>query len=242
MITKAQVKHIRSLEDKKNRRATGQFVVEGDKMVRELLSSSLRTLEIFATSDWLEVHANNIPSNTLIHEVSESMLSSLSFLTTPNKVLALAALPAGLESEVRGVSLVLDDIQDPGNMGTLIRTADWFGVKQIYASPATADAFNPKVVQASMGSVFRVNISVTDITQLLKENHKLPAYAAVLGGEDIGKVGKIKEGFIVLGNESKGIHPEILARCKHKLTIPKHGQAESLNVAVAAGIICQALL
>ena len=140
------------------------------------------------------------------------------------------------------ISLALDTIQDPGNMGTIIRLADWFGIKNIFCSTNCVDVYNPKVVQASMGSISRVRVGYTDILSLLEENKEIPIYAAVLHGKDITKMEKINEGIIVIGNESKGINEEILKLANVQITIPGKGKAESLNAGVAAGIILSHLV
>ena len=147
------------------------------------------------------------------------------------------------DPEIKGsISLALDTIQDPGNMGTIIRLADWFGIKNIFCSTDCADVYNPKVVQASMGSISRVRVGYTDILSLLKENKEVRIYAAVLNGKDITKMERINEGIIVIGNESKGINQEILKLAHVRITIPGKGKAESLNAGVATGIILSHLV
>jgi len=135
------------------------------------------------------------------------------------------------------ISLILDDIQDPGNLGTIIRNADWFGIENIICSENCVDCYNPKVVQSTMGSLSRVNIVYTDLISFIKKKVGISLYAAALSGTSIYKIEKIKEAFILIGNESKGVHEDILKLATHKITIPKYGHAESLNAAVASGII-----
>jgi TrmH family RNA methyltransferase len=242
MITKAQVKHIRSLDDKKNRLEHREFVVEGDKMVTELLQSKLHVIHLFAIKKWIEANKYILPAMADIHEVEESELGRISHMTTPNQVLAVASLPKNNAIEPMGVSLVLDTIQDPGNMGSIIRIADWFGVSSIFCSMQCVDVYNPKVIQSSMGSLFRVGIYYCDILQLLQSHQHIEAYAAALAGDPIREVVLKKDAFIVIGNESKGISADVMHACHHRMTIPRKGEAESLNAAVATGIICHSLL
>ncbi|MEP6700840.1 MAG: RNA methyltransferase, partial [Bacteroidota bacterium] len=178
-------------------------------------------------------------AKTKVTEITEKELERISQLKTPNKVLAIVQQfdNSGAIDTKNKISLVLDNVQDPGNLGTIIRTADWFGIEQIICSPDTADVYNSKVVQATMGSIVRVRVFYTDLGKWLAEQKEVPIYAAVLGGQDVTGIKKISEAIIVFGNESKGISPEILQLVKTKLTIPKKGKAESLNVAVATGII-----
>ena len=165
-------------------------------------------------------------------------------MSTPNQVLAIAKkIEWESEAIIKGnISLALDEIQDPGNMGTIIRLADWFGLKNIFCTINCADAYNPKVVQASMGSITRVRIEYTDLHLLLEKNNELRIYATALNGRDITKIEKLNEGIIIIGNESKGISDEILALANARLTIPRKGKAESLNAAVATGIILSHLI
>ena len=141
-----------------------------------------------------------------------------------------------------GISLMLDSLQDPGNMGTIIRTADWFGVRQLVCSPDCADAFAPKVVQGSMGSIVRVQLLYTPLAAFVQQHPGLKLYAATLGGEPLAKTGAIKEGMLVIGNEGRGVSPELLAACYRQITIPRLGHAESLNAAVATGILLSHLV
>jgi RNA methyltransferase, TrmH family len=239
MITKLQVKHIQSLRDKKIRLALNEFIVEGIKIVEELLVSSFEVKQIFAIKSWIDSHAK---SNFLIQEITEFELQKISCLKTPNAVVAIAALPKHENVIPKKVSLVLDSIQDPGNVGSIIRIADWFGIETVYVNEHCADAFNEKVVQATMGGIFRVKIIQEDFEKLFSQNKHLPVYAATLNGKPLNEYTKIKQGFILLGNESKGINQMLQSLANHQLTISKIGEAESLNVAVAAGIICDRLL
>lgn len=240
MITKAQVKHIRSLDDKKNRIAFGEFVVEGDKMVRELLGSHLTTIHVYALKEWVLAN-KQILRNTEYTIIEPFELQKMSMQQHPNQVLALSGLPIWPHEPEEGICLVLTGIQDPGNLGSIIRIADWFGVSRIYCSHDTVDFLNPKVVQSSMGSVFRVPVVYTTIEELLA-NTNWPVYGTALGGEPLTSVAKISKGYVVIGNESKGVPPEILKFCTQQVQIPGKGKAESLNAAVATGIVCFALL
>ncbi len=244
MISKNNTKLIKSLSDVKNRRETGLFVAEGEKIVNELLASGLVIEQIFAVKDWIQNH----PSHArLCLEVRESQLESLSLQKTPNKVLALARLPdysMDLYLMKDQLCLVADNIQDPGNMGTIIRLCNWFGIGQIICSNESADAFNPRVVQASMGAVFNTQIHSTSLPGFLTEyqskfRHRV--YGTFLKGESIYSTKTEPAGLIVLGNESKGISAEVAKFIDKAITIPSFPadkrSMESLNVSVAAAII-----
>ena len=242
MITKNQFKYIQSLGQKKPRDADNVFIAEGPKLVNELLLSPIcNVTHIYAVSNWI---AQNKQLQSEIVEVTHEELEKISQLNTPNQVVAIAEkIKWNGEPQVKNkVSLVLDTIQDPGNLGTIIRLADWFGIETIFCSNDSADIYNPKVVQSSMGSITRVRAEYMDLTDLLKHNNEIRLYATVLDGRDITKMEKLNEGLIVIGNESKGISEEILKLSNVKITIPKKGNAESLNVAVATGIILSHLL
>lgn len=242
MITKSEVKYIQSLGHKKFRDEYQQFVAEGPKIITELLDApGSRVKAIYGTAEWWQQQAHlrdRLPAEAVI-EVREEELERISFLSTPNQVLGVfyqPAAPAATSLHNR-VSLMLDNLQDPGNMGTIIRIADWFGVQHIIASRESADIYNPKVVQATMGSIARVHVLYEDLPAFLQKNTAVPVYAATLGGDPLPSVGKMKEGIILIGNESKGISKELLEFASCKITIPRVGAAESLNAAVASGII-----
>jgi len=236
MITKNQVKYIQSLGQKKCRDTEQVFVAEGPKLVNELLiAENCKIVHLYAVKEWIDQSQTNVE----ITEVTPEELQKISQLTTPNQVLAIAK-KIGWEGEpvIRGtVSLALDEIQDPGNMGTIIRLADWFGIKNIFCSLNCVDVYNPKVVQSSMGSIARVRVNYRDLVPWLKENNEVCIYATVMNGRDITKMDTINEGIIIIGNESKGISGEIVELSNVQITIPGKGKAESLNAAVAAGII-----
>ena len=244
MITKNQVKYIQSLGQKKSRDIENRFIAEGPKLVNELLiAENCRIVQLLALKDWMDENPN-AGNNTEVIEISDSELEKISQLTTPNQVLAvIEKIQWKNDPEIKGnVLLALDTIQDPGNMGTIIRLADWFGIKNIFCSTDCADVYSPKVVQSSMGSISRVRVEYTEILSWLTENNDVCIYAAVLNGRDITKMEKISEGIIVIGNESKGINTEMLRLANVQITIPGKGKAESLNAAVATGIILSHLL
>jgi len=246
MLNKTHTKYIQSLHHKKFRDEYGVFIAEGPKVVLELLQSRVFTcLQLFAIGEWLEANEKILqqypgPERVAIKDFE---LEKISLLTTPHSLLGVfkkktAALPAPVKGKI---TLVLDTIQDPGNFGTIIRTADWFGVDHIICSSTCADMYNPKVVQSTMGSLARVNIIYTDVAEWLQQHAAIKKYAAALNGKKITEVKKLKEAIIIIGNEGKGISDAVMALADEKITIPKIGEAESLNAAVAAGIILAAV-
>ncbi|MBW6490879.1 MAG: RNA methyltransferase [Lentimicrobium sp.] len=247
MLSRNQLKLVTSLRLSKFRQEEGLFVVEGVKMVKELLNSDFRIKTIFATKDWIS--GEHLPADRYlveIVEINDSELGKISNLTTPNQVLAVAYIKEseGLKSFSQEWILALDQIRDPGNMGTIIRTADWFGILGIVASTGTVDIWNPKVVQASMGSIFRIPVFYTDLNLFLQDAAKSsPVYGALLDGESISDVVFGNHGILVIGNESHGISKHIQLHVSHRLTIPsaipgEQGRAESLNASMATGIFC----
>jgi RNA methyltransferase, TrmH family len=239
MLTKARVKYIQSLAQKKLRDEAGEFVAEGPKVVPELLSAGMECIAVYALASWMSENSALLHKAASVEEVDDVTLSRLSHLSTPNTVVAVfkKRTHAGHYDYAGKISLVLDDIQDPGNLGTIIRIADWFAVEHIVCSPSTADCYNPKVVQSTMGSLARVHILYTDLSSFLEQHHFIPAYAAMASGTPLQQVGNLKQGFILIGNESKGVSQGIVERCKGTISIPRLGKAESLNAAIAAGII-----
>jgi len=236
MITKNQVKYIQSLGQKKWRDAEQVFIAEGPKLVNELLmAENCKIVQVYALKEWIDASKAKVE----ITEVTTDELQKISQLTTANQVLAIAKKIEWVGGPVvkQSISLVLDEIQDPGNMGTIIRLADWFDVKNIFCSMDCVDVYNAKVVQASMGSITRVRVEYTELSSWLTNNNEIRLYATTLNGRDITKMEKITEGMIVIGNESKGISEEILKLSNVQITIPRRGKAESLNAAVATGII-----
>jgi TrmH family RNA methyltransferase len=241
MLSKTYTKYIQSLHHKKSRDIERVFIGEGTKVVVELLQTQqFLCKDVLCTEKWFEnnqqVLAEYFDQQPQI--ITDIELEKISALSTPNEVLAIYEQKKPVMVNVSGkVSLVLDTIQDPGNLGTIIRIADWFGIENIICSIGTAEMYNPKVVQSTMGSLGRVNIIYKDLLTWLDENKGIKIYAAALSGTDLYEVKKIKEGFIVIGNESKGINEALLKLADEKITIPKKGSAESLNAAVATGII-----
>lgn len=239
MLVKSQVKYIQSLGQKKHRDQNAVFIAEGPKLIAELLESIPTSfVDIYALPEWIASH-EHLTKQTDITPVDEDELAKISQLQTPNQVLAVLKKwdeQSAMIAKDR-LTLALDTIQDPGNLGTIIRIADWFGVSQIVCSQDCADRYNPKVVQSTMGSIARVNVFYTDLEQWLNQQDSVPIYAAVLNGQSLNELSPVQEGIIVIGNESKGISDAILKLVNHKITIPKKGKAESLNAAVATGII-----
>jgi TrmH family RNA methyltransferase len=240
MLSKSDIKYIQSLSHKKFREQEQLFPLEGVKMVDELLQEANHAVKkIYAIKDWVSLHIKSIPANVTIQVIEDFELQKLSSQKTPQQVIALVELP---QNDIKkqlfdGVTIVLDHIQDPGNLGTIIRTCDWFGIKNIICSPDTVDAFNAKVVQSAMGSILRVNIFYTELTDFFRKHADIPVYSAVLNGISIHKASIASRCFVVIGNESVGISDEILALTSQSITIPKHGKAESLNAAIATSII-----
>jgi len=246
MITKLQVKYIQSLGQKKFRDEEAVFIAEGPKIINELLGDAASKPEaIYATRGWIEEDMPAIkrtaPYNVV--EIKQADLERVSFLQAPNRVLGLFKKPEYTNLNfTMTVSLMLDGIQDPGNLGTIIRIADWFGITNIACSKDCADAFAPKVVQATMGSIARVKLMYTDLIELVKQMPSIPLYAATLDGESISHHQPVREGILITGNESKGVSTALLTYCKQRVTIPRIGSAESLNAAVATGIILSHLV
>ena len=241
MLSKAYTKYIQSLHHKKFRDTEGEFIAEGSKVVMELLQSQkFVCVQIIGLQDWMHENEPLIrkyyTGPLQVAEIFE--LEKASALSTPNQVLAVFKKAKILSVDPKGsITLVLDTIQDPGNLGTIIRIADWFGVRSIVCSEDCTDMYNPKVVQSTMGSLGRVGVMYTNIAEWLQKNNSINIYAAALNGKNVNEIHGLTEGIIVIGNESKGISDDIMQRCTQKITIPKIGEAESLNAAVATGII-----
>ena len=242
MLVKQKIKYIQSLGQKKFRDEHNSFVAEGPKTVMELLSRpGVKITELYATEQWLHDHPAAI-KDLPVTEISSAELERISALKTPNGLLAVVEKFNSAEVVMKDrFILALDTIQDPGNLGTILRTADWFGVRDVICNTGCADIYNPKVVQASMGSIARVNVWYTDLHQWLSSSGAR-IYATSLDGDDITKRGKGIPGVLVIGNESRGIDPAILAIAHQRITIPRSGEAESLNAAVATGIVLSHLL
>ncbi|MBC7826955.1 MAG: RNA methyltransferase [Chitinophagaceae bacterium] len=245
MLMKSKIKYIQSLSQKKLREQEGVFVAEGPKIVGEILQAPNTELEqIFATRKWIlqnPLQAQDFEEKLM--EVNDDELKRISFLQSPNMVLGIFKQPVFVPFNVTDkVSLMLDAIQDPGNLGTIVRCADWFGVQQIICSRDCADIFSSKVVQSTMGSICRVQVIYEDLLSFIQSHSNVLLYAATLKGVDLSKYPNIQEGIILIGNESKGIQPELLSMVDHQITIPGKGNAESLNAAIATGIILSHLI
>lgn len=244
MLSKATLKLIKSLELRKFRKESGLFVAEGGKTVTDLLQQGIETYKIFATKAWMDSHSSECLGE--ITEITDEEMRRASFLRTPQGILALFKQPEysmDPTCPTRELCLALDNVQDPGNLGTIIRIADWFGIENIYCSNGSADVYNPKVIQATMGAVGRVKIHYTNLPQLIESiKDKTNIYGTFLDGENLyGKELKNK-GLIIMGNEGNGISDECGRLVSDRLLIPNYpaGRAtsESLNVSVATAIIC----
>ena len=245
MISKNKIKYIRSLELKKNRNKEGLFVAEGHKVVDDLLALRPAML-IVATKEWLQ--GKHLNERTEVIEVTEEELRKVSFLQHPQQVLAIFEQDSqnafnATEVDVTKLSLALDGVQDPGNLGTIIRIADWFGITHIYCSQETADVYNPKVVQATMGSIARVSVRYGDLQALIDNLPEgTPVYGTLLDGENIYQQELDNKGIIIMGNEGKGISPTLAKKVNKRLLIPNFPEgratADSLNVAIATAITC----
>ena len=242
MISKNKIKYIRSLELKKNRNKEGKFVAEGFKVVDDLLALQPADL-IVATQEWL--HGKHFAAQTEVIEVTEEELKKVSFLQHPQQVLAVfrQATSGDYSINTSELSLALDGVQDPGNLGTIIRIADWFGITHIYCSQDTADVYNPKVVQATMGSIARVKVEYGNLLALVESlPADVPVYGTLLDGDNIYQQQLENRGLIVMGNEGKGISPALAKKVNHRLLIPNFPEgratADSLNVAIATAITC----
>lgn len=242
MISKNKIKYIRSLELKKNRNKEGKFVAEGFKVVDDLLALQPADL-IVATSEWLK--GKQLAAQTEVIEVTEEELKKVSFLQHPQQVLAVfkQAQDGDFSINTQELSLALDGVQDPGNLGTIIRIADWFGITHIYCSQDTADVYNPKVVQATMGSIARVKVEYGNLLGLVESlPADVPVYGTLLDGDNIYQQQLENRGLIVMGNEGKGISPALAKKVNRRLLIPNFPEgratADSLNVAIATAITC----
>ena len=242
MISKNKIKYIRSLELKKNRNKEGKFVAEGFKVVDDLLALQPADL-IVATQEWL--HGKHLAAQTEVIEVTEEELKKVSFLQHPQQVLAVfkQAQDGDFSINTQELSLALDGVQDPGNLGTIIRIADWFGITHIYCSQDTADVYNPKVVQATMGSIARVKVEYGNLLGLVESlPADVPVYGTLLDGDNIYQQQLENRGLIVMGNEGKGISPALTKKVNRRLLIPNFPEgratADSLNVAIATAITC----
>jgi TrmH family RNA methyltransferase len=234
VISKNQIKFIKSLSLKKNRVKAQLFVAEGEKIVNELLNSKFEIEHIYATKQFSGINSSEKSALTV---VSNEELSRISNLTSPNNVLAIVKISQKESEKSGGIKLVLDDVNDPGNLGTIIRICDWFGVTQLICSNSTVDCYNPKVVQSAMGSVFRLDIKYLDLATYLA-NIDTPVYGAYMNGVDVKEQELPKQAHLIMGNEANGISESISKYITNKVSIKNIGEnTESLNVAVATSIL-----
>ncbi len=250
MLSKNKIKFINSLKKKKHRNETGLFIAEGVKLVSEILASGFRVPLLCATPEWSEATAYKSQANIKeLITITQEELKRISGQSNPNQVLALVEQPAqeiNEEKMLNELSLVLDSINDPGNLGTIIRIADWFGISNLICSQDTVDVYNPKVIQSTMGSICRVTVQYRVLNEFLAKYYNSEdfiIYGSSLEGKNIFDAPLSSKGFIVMGNESHGISQELLPYINTQLYIPNYSRvsgyrAESLNVSVAAGIIC----
>jgi RNA methyltransferase, TrmH family len=231
MLSKNQIKLITSLKKKKYRLQYGLFVVEGIKTIKELLQSDLELHTLYTTESFnFDAKKEEL--------ISQADLKRISFLTTPNKALAIFKIPKSKPIDLSELIVALDDVRDPGNLGTIIRLCDWFGIKNLVCSLETVDCFNPKVIQATMGSITRVNISYLDLAEFLKQL-EVTSYGTFMDGKSVYSTNLTNKGILVLGNEANGISKDIESLISEKLSIPRFGNlqaTESLNVATATAI------
>lgn len=244
MLTKAQVKDIRSLAQHKSRKEQQAYIIEGDKMAREWLAAGVTVRRIIAEPAWLDQNTALVSRHTgaEVIPVNTTELERISQLETPHKVILEVQLPTPASVLPDNEwCLALDRIQDPGNMGTIIRIADWYGIRHIIATPDSVDFYNHKVLQAAMGGHLRVQLHTASLLPFLQAT-QLPVLAATLDGRNIYLADRPQAAVLLIGNESKGVSPELLQLATQQLTIPRRGGAESLNAAVATGIFCALLL
>lgn len=242
MLSKNEIKYIRSLQVKKHREEHQKFIGEGNKWVEDLLATQPEWLEkLYVTDRWKTPEGPSIPVEKIMR-IEGYEMEKISALAQPAPALAVMKIPepAQLSLDLTGWNLLLDGIQDPGNFGSILRIADWFGLKQIWCSNDCVDAYNPKVVQATMGSLCRVQVMYSDLEKLLQQT-SLPCYATAMHGKSIYET-MPEKGILIIGSEGQGVRPELMMRATEKLTIPRIGKAESLNAAVATGILLSHLI
>ena len=232
MVSKSQIKLITSLQQKKYRDKTGLFVAEGPKLVLELRQAGLEVHSIFSTQISSEEQTN-------FYHITEVDLKKISFLKSPNSILGIFRIPSEIRIPNNQLIVALDAVRDPGNLGTIIRLCDWFGITDLICSKDTTDCYNPKVVQATMGSIARVQVQYLDLSEFIKKA-KLPIYGGVMNGTSVYSEQLPNKAILVLGNEANGISEEIMKHITNPVTIPQFGDAkdtESLNVATATAIL-----
>jgi TrmH family RNA methyltransferase len=242
MITNNEIKQVRQLHQKKYRAEQGRFIVEGAKPVDELLRSGITVENVYYTSD--NIASAEIPENVISQSCSPAQMERMSTLRTPPGILAVAVIPQFEQpKELTSWVIALDEVSDPGNLGTILRIADWFGINHVFASENVVEEFNPKVVQSSMGAVFRIPVHRVVLEDWLQKVQlpDCPVIAADMQGESLDSFPFTPRGVLVMGSESHGLSEEIKNQVSQLITIPGKGKAESLNVAVATGIICSRL-
>ena len=235
MISKNQLKLIRQLGQKKYRKQYNQYLVQGEKNVLELLNSPLKAVDIFATQAFINTHQNQFPEVDFTPAEEES-LTKVSTLVSNNAAIAVVDMPKADLPNNTGLILALDGVSDPGNLGTIIRVADWYGIQHIVTSTDSADAYNPKTISATMGSFVRVSVSQVELPEYL-QTLNMPIYGAFLDGQSVHTTDLSAKGVLLMGSESHGIREQCAKLVSDKITIPAFGEAESLNVAMATGII-----
>jgi TrmH family RNA methyltransferase len=234
MLSKSHLKLIQNLRSKKQRIKNGLFIAEGEKIIQEVLASNVKVKTIFSTDGHL-FENNQLYPDQLV-EIDELTLKEISSLISPSKALGIFEIPK-IQFDTSIIELCLDEIQDPGNLGTIIRIADWYGITKIHCKKGTVDLYNPKVIQASMGSFMRVQVNYLDDLADFLSNQNKPIFGAFMDGENLHELSIPKEALIVIGNEGNGISSEVEQHCSHKITIPRFGEAESLNAGIATAII-----
>ena len=243
MLSKNQIKYINSLQQKKFRQEYQSFVVEGAKSVVELLSSDFELESLYVTEDFYKETKPLLDKQPLIAEiVGQAELEKAGTFSSNNAALAVAKMKSNQELLLNDTeyALVLDEIRDPGNLGTIIRIADWYGIQKIICSEGTVDLYNPKVISSTMGSFTRVSLFYTDLVKYLKGQQK-PIYGAFLDSENVHTLKFAPSGYIIIGNEANGISEAVGEVVTHKITIPRFGGAESLNAGIATAVICDNL-
>lgn len=241
-LAKAQINRLRDLREKKHREAAGLFVVEGDKVISELLAAHYPLLEIYTTSTW-KGPRTEMSANLVSIEVSADEMARISHFPTPSNALAVGKIvrvPLAPDTLNQGLTLALDGIQDPGNVGTMLRLADWFALDRVVLSPDCADLFSQKVINATMGSFARVKVHTASLAEVLTDL-PVPVFGCDLQGADVHTLKPCRDGVIVIGSEGRGLSPAIQTRITQRVTIPQYGHAESLNAAIAAAIVCDNL-
>jgi RNA methyltransferase, TrmH family len=249
VLTKAELQRLRSLREKKNRETLGLFVIEGEKAVGELLAANFPFAEIYATNAWMEKNGGAAPSPWLqVTRLSADEMARASHFPTPSAVLAVGRInrtPLTPDALARGLTLALDSVQDAGNVGTLLRIADWFAFDRVVLSPDCADLFHQKVINASMGSFARVQTHTVNLADAFAGLAALSASVPILGcdleGDDVHTLTPLRDVIVVIGSEGRGLSPIVAKHVTRRITIPRHGRAESLNAAVAAAIVCDNL-